>query len=135
MARGGRLDRSKRIPYHNPALKLAYLNSDGLTLDKLTAIEQNFKKHNQNILGISEIGKYWNEQLPGRGWISSLTPETNAEGIGILLDMETQKSVIEVIKTSNRILGLVLKTHKGKVLIVATYAPQEGLPNEKYIKL
>ena len=103
------------------------LRESGSLLQAVTSI----KSYGLNILGMSEVR--WSEfgemtTQDGATFLYSGRPEgenTSCEGVGILLDKEAKKSLIEWQPVSGRIIVACFKTNIRNIVMIKCHAPTE----------
>ena len=117
----------KRIGYWN----VRTLHGDG----KIEQLVKEAKRYKLSVLGVSEMrwsgsGK---KMIDGNEMVlyySGLDDNSHQSGVGILLDKETSKCVLDWKPINDRIITLRLNSKHIKTSIIQVYAPQNKLPDE-----
>ena len=113
-------------------LNVHYLITNGLTLEKITWLNESLKFKRNSIFFIAEIGPRWMQVLQDTGWHTTKQPENRSEGLASKLSNDIHHLLSEVIQTNSRFLSLRLKTTRQDRQITGIYAPHEGRKKSEY---
>ena len=118
--------------------RIATWNVRGLNQHfKLEMLLKEMEKLKINILGLSET--HWTTDTPETFEISSCTfihscnqQNVKRRGVGMILDAETSKALLDYKLISERLMCITLNTPQGPLSIFQTYAPDSTYQDETY---
>lgn len=94
---------------------------------KLQNLTQDMNRMRVNIFEISEVRWPGNVKYITDGGVlyypGTVDQQKHSNGVGVLVDKETNKSVIGFVPLSKRVMMIQLQTSKIRVNIVQVYAP------------